>query len=442
MGAGLADFWFDDDTAVASLRVFLEVILMFFLSDEKFFQGRDLGNDRIVPDLLRSFLGKLKFLLLAVIGIEHGRSVLRTDVGTLAVQRCWVVHDKKQIENDASWNNRRIKRYADDLGVASRASRNSVVVRPAFTSGIPSFYLRNTLDLTVDRVQAPKTSAAEYKLHHTSSIPPYNEEVNTKDFQELVAEKGAELYRSMPWRDDTRPYYVLVSELMLQQTQVDRVIPKFNEFIARFPDEPALANAPLSEVLVLWNGLGYNRRAKYLHDAAKMITSEFGGNFPVLYEELLRLPGVGPNTAGAIMTYAFNRPEPFIETNVRTVYFHHFFDGGDKVPDATVKELVASTLDQENPREFYWALMDYGTFLKKQGAGRIRQSAHYKKQAALKGSVREIRGQIIRALTTDDKTMDALKQAVTYDQRFDGALAGLIADGLVMETSRRFHLTK
>lgn len=266
--------------------------------------------------------------------------------------------------------------------------------------------------------------------------------MNTNDFRELLAQKGAELYRTMPWREDTRPYYILVSELMLQQTQVDRVIPKFTAFIARFPDVATLAAATLGEVLTLWNGLGYNRRAKYLHEAAKMVTGEFGGVFPSDYDSLRRLPGVGPNTAGAIMTYAFNQPRVFIETNVRTVYFHHFFEGGDKVSDAQLKHVVEQTLDTENPRQFYWALMDYGTWLKKQGAGRIQQSKHYKKQSALKGSVREIRGQIIRALTTKNLAMEALQQAVDYDERFASALAGLLADGLVMETDGELHLTK
>ncbi|HEU4715485.1 MAG TPA: hypothetical protein VFS14_01510 [Candidatus Saccharimonadales bacterium] len=266
--------------------------------------------------------------------------------------------------------------------------------------------------------------------------------MNTKDFQELLAAKGAELYRSMPWREDTRPYYVLVSELMLQQTQVDRVIPKFEAFTARFPDERALAEAALGEVLGLWNGLGYNRRAKYLSDAAKMVRTEFGGEFPSAYEDLLRLPGVGPNTAGAILAYAFNQPVAFIETNVRTVYFHHFFEGGDKVTDAELKKKVQETLDTEHPREFYWALMDYGTWLKKQGAGRIRQSAHYKKQSALKGSVREVRGQIVRALTAGDRTRTELERLVDYDERFEPALKGLMTDGLVMMTGERLHLTK
>lgn len=266
--------------------------------------------------------------------------------------------------------------------------------------------------------------------------------MNTKDFQELLAAKGAELYRSMPWREDTRPYYVLVSELMLQQTQVDRVIPKFEVFIARFPNERALANTPLGDVLGMWSGLGYNRRAKYLSDAAKMVVNEFGGEFPSTYDDLLRLPGVGPNTAGAILAYAFNQPVVFIETNVRTVYFHHFFEDGDKVTDTVLREKVQATLDTDHPREFYWALMDYGTWLKKQGAGRIRQSAHYKKQSALKGSVREIRGQIVRVLTAGDATRGELGEKVDYDERFEPALKGLMADGLVMMTGERLHLTK
>jgi A/G-specific adenine glycosylase len=266
--------------------------------------------------------------------------------------------------------------------------------------------------------------------------------VNDQDFQEQVWRMGQELYRDMPWRQDTRPYYVLVSELMLQQTQVDRVMPKFNAFIARFPDEAALAMASLAEVLTLWNGLGYNRRAKFLHDAAKMIISDRGGIFPESYDELIRLPGVGPNTAGAILNYAFNQATVFIETNVRTVYFYHYFPEGDKVSDAQLRPLIERTLDQENPREFYWALMDYGSWLKRQGTGKISQSRHYKKQSALAGSVREIRGQIIRELAAGDMTHDQLQRAVTVDERFERALAGVVRDGLVSQRNDVLHLTK
>lgn len=246
----------------------------------------------------------------------------------------------------------------------------------------------------------------------------------------------------MPWRQDTRPYYVLVSELMLQQTQVDRVVPKFEAFIARFPDEKTLAAASLADVLTLWNGLGYNRRAKFLHDAAKMIVHECDGAFPEKYDELVKLPGVGPNTAGAILTYAFNQPIVFIETNVRTVYFEHFFVDEDMVSDAEVRMMVANTLDREHPREFYQALMDYGTWLKRNGAGRLAKSKHYKKQSPLKGSVREIRGQLLRVLSAGDMTRAELERAVTVDERFELALAGVMRDGLVSRRGDVLHLTK
>ncbi len=266
--------------------------------------------------------------------------------------------------------------------------------------------------------------------------------VKTREFQELLWQKGRELYRPMPWREDTRGYFVLVSELMLQQTQVERVIPKFEAFIARFPDEKALAEASLADVLTLWNGLGYNRRAKFLHEAAKMIIGEYSGRFPDTKEALLRLPGVGNNTAGAILTYTFNQPEVFIETNVRTVYFEHFFGAGEVVSDKELARIVKETIDTEHPREFYWAIMDYGASLKKKGAGRLKQSKHYKKQSPLKGSVREVRGHIVRLLTEKDMPLFELENIFDGDERFDIALEGLLGDGLIEKTGNKLHLTK
>lgn len=266
--------------------------------------------------------------------------------------------------------------------------------------------------------------------------------MNTTDFQELVWGKARELYREMPWRQDTRPYYVLVSEIMLQQTQVDRVIPKFEAFIAAFPDIASLAQASLADVLKLWSGLGYNRRAKFLHEAAQKIQLEFNGEFPNTHENLLKLPGVGVNTAGAILAYSFEQPVVFIETNVRTVYFHHFFEDSDDVSDKELREIVEQTVDRESPREWYWGIMDYGSYLKRQGAGRNDKSKHYKKQATLKGSVREVRGQIIRELTGTDMSLAELRQTISADERFPQALAGLTRDGLIQETNQQLHLTR
>jgi A/G-specific adenine glycosylase len=263
--------------------------------------------------------------------------------------------------------------------------------------------------------------------------------MNSDEFQRFIRQQGEELYRDMPWRQDTRPYYVLISELMLQQTQVDRVIPKFEQFIAEFPDEQVLAVAPLADVLRAWQGLGYNRRAKFLHEAAKSIAAQ--GSFPDDESGLLALPGVGVNTAGAIRVYAYNQPAIFVETNVRAVYIHHFFNDQELVDDKDIRSLLEQTLDREHPREFYWALMDYGSLLKRQGVlpGRSR---HYKKQAPLEGSVRQVRGQIIALLAGHDSTNIALQTAFKGDERFAPALAGLVKDGLVVINGNNIHLTK
>ncbi len=266
--------------------------------------------------------------------------------------------------------------------------------------------------------------------------------MNTIDFQALVWQRGSELYRTMPWRDNTDPYYVLVSELMLQQTQVERVIPKFNAFIGRFPDVYALASASLADVLIVWNGLGYNRRAKYLHLAAKKIVTDFGGLVPSTQAELVSLPGVGPNTAAAVLVYSFNQPVVFVETNIRSVYFHHFFKDTTSVDDRALREVVRATLDTARPRQWYWALMDYGSDLKRGGFGRITKSLHYKKQAPFKGSIREVRGQIIRLLTRGDTAESELRIEFEADDRFVTALEDLIRDGLVERSRGQLHLTK
>lgn len=264
--------------------------------------------------------------------------------------------------------------------------------------------------------------------------------MDQEEFKALVLQKGRELYREMPWRQDTQPYYVMVSEIMLQQTQVHRVVPKFEAFLRAFPGVETLATSPLADVLRLWSGLGYNRRAKYLHDAAKQIVLR--GGFPKTAKELQLLPGVGKNTAGAIMVYSYNMPSIFIETNIRTVYLHHFFPDGEKVDDRQIEQLLEQTIDSEHPREFYWALMDYGTWLKSQGVGRIQQSKHYKKQPPLKGSVREVRGAIIKQLTGADMTEAELRERLVADERFASALSGLMRDGLVSQKNDKLHLTK
>jgi A/G-specific adenine glycosylase len=177
-----------------------------------------------------------------------------------------------------------------------------------------------------------------------------------------------------------------------------------------------------------------------LHESAKKIVSDFDGTFPATLEGLVSLPGVGVNTAGAILAYSFNQPIIFVETNVRTVYFHHYFHDDMTVTDKQIRAIAEQTIDKEHPREWYWGMMDYGSYLKRQGVGRNDKSHHYKKQSALKGSVREVRGAIIKVLTLSDTTEAVLRQATFNDERFEIALAGLLRDGLIVQTNDTLHL--
>lgn len=267
----------------------------------------------------------------------------------------------------------------------------------------------------------------------------------------------------LPWRHPESDgsysvYKILVSELMLQQTQVARVLPKYELFLGRFPTLESLAAAELGEVLKIWQGLGYNRRAKYLWLAAKQIVAT---GWP---ENLAMLPGVGPNTAGAIRAYAFNEPAIFIETNIRTVYIHHFAPDQQNVPDTSIRDLLKETLElvggegKEQPeqksrllpgalrkteglsqyRVFYWALMDYGTFLKTQ-VHNISQSKHYRRQSNFEGSKRQLRGLVIRKLSEQPLSINEMKR-ICVDTRLNGVLADLVRESLIVHEGQTYRL--
>ncbi len=259
-----------------------------------------------------------------------------------------------------------------------------------------------------------------------------------QEFQKTVWDFYEAHKRAMPWRDQPTPYYVVVSELMLQQTQVPRVLPKFAEFIARFPDFAELAAAPLGDVLATWSGLGYNRRAKFLWQLAQQVS----GELPNTMEELVKLPGVGPNTAGAILAYVYNEPVVFVETNIRTVFIHHFFaDQQTDVTDAQIRELVAKTLPADNSREWYWALMDYGAHLKAKNGRRITNVHNYKTQSRFAGSRRQIRGQVLKLLVGSTSLSTAELQAVITDERLQSVVADLAREQLIAGTPAGWHLT-
>lgn len=224
---------------------------------------------------------------------------------------------------------------------------------------------------------------------------------STTQFQSIITDYYQSHKRSFPWRETTDPYKILVSELMLQQTQTDRVIPKFNAFINRYPTVKSLADAAIPELLSLWSGLGYNRRALYLHKTAQTVTKDYGGRLPETEIELQKLPGIGAYTAGAIMAFAYDKETIFIETNIRRVFLHFFFPDSDKVPDSEIKKIIEQTLPSNDFRNWYYALMDYGVYLAKSGVNANTRSKHYTKQSKFEGSRRQLRGMILKIYLTE-----------------------------------------
>jgi len=246
---------------------------------------------------------------------------------------------------------------------------------------------------------------------------------------------------TLPWRETSDPYHILVSEVMLQQTQVDRVIPKYRAFIERFPSFLVLAQAPLRDVLVAWQGLGYNRRAKMLHACAQSVCDQYGGQLPHIETVLRNLPGIGAYTAAAIQAFAYNTAVALIETNVRTVYIHHYYPEETDISDAMLTPIIARTVDRDNPRHWYYALMDYGSHLKRTIGNKNIQSKHYAKQSSFTGSDRQIRGAIIRILGEGAVSRARLHRELPFeDIRIDAQLERLMSEGMIEMVRRSYQL--
>ncbi len=263
-----------------------------------------------------------------------------------------------------------------------------------------------------------------------------------RSFRKLIYQHYHEHQRPMPWRRTKNPYRILLSEVMLQQTQVERVLVKYREFLDAFPDLLSLAKAPLAEVLRVWQGMGYNRRAISLKKLAELIVHEYQGKLSMDPEELVRLPGIGKYSASAIYTFATNKPTCFIETNIRRVYIHFFFGDREGIRDDEIMPLVEKTMDSKNPREWYYALMDYGVKLKKEVANPNRRSAHYARQSKFEGSNRQVRGVILKALlTTPGMTKASLKKELSrVPDNLDQILEGLVMEGFLKKTRGRLSI--
>lgn len=225
--------------------------------------------------------------------------------------------------------------------------------------------------------------------------------LSASDVEAFVSEvrsQGARLYRDLPWRYIDDPYQVLVSEVMLQQTQVSRVLKYWPEFLRRFPTVDALAAASVGAVLETWQGLGYNRRALALKRACEYCSAHHGGKLPESYEELIALDGVGPATAAGVRAFAFHQPGVYLETNVRTVYIHHFFPGEEKVSDKVLGSLVKQTCPEQDVIGWYYALLDYGAHLKSTVGNLNRRSKSYTRQSTFEGSKRQKRAFLVRCV--------------------------------------------
>ena len=263
-------------------------------------------------------------------------------------------------------------------------------------------------------------------------------------FREFIWKFYREEGRSFLWRTNIDPFRIVVSEIMLQQTQTYRVAPKYEQFIATFHNFKMLAAADLRDVLIVWQGLGYNRRGHYLYNIAHKVMQEYNGilpNDPIILE---KFPGIGPATAASICAFAFNTPTVFIETNIRTVFIFHFFPNHAQVHDKEIIPFIEATVDKVNPREWYYALMDYGVFLKQLHKNPNRRSVHYAKQSKFEGSDRQIRGRIIKALTENAflTRLDLHAYIAKEAARIDAICLKMCEEKIISFEDNVYHISK
>lgn len=242
-----------------------------------------------------------------------------------------------------------------------------------------------------------------------------------EEFSATVWERGRELYRDLPWRDTHDPYASLLSEVMLQQTQVSRVMGRWEQWLETFPTIADLASAPLPPVLELWQGMGYNRRALNLKRCAEEVVAMHDGVVPSDKKALLALPGIGPSTSAGVRIFAFRQPDMYLETNVRAVFIHELFPGRESVADKELVSLVEATCPQDaRVRAWYYALLDYGAYLKKTMPNPTRRSKHYTRQSKFEGSHRQKRAYLLRRVIDDALSTEDLARDLAQSERASG----------------------
>ena len=242
-----------------------------------------------------------------------------------------------------------------------------------------------------------------------------------EEFSATVWERGRELYRDLPWRDTHDPYAILLSEVMLQQTQVSRVMGRWEQWLETFPTIADLASAPLPPVLELWQGMGYNRRALNLKRCAEEVVAMHDGVVPSDKKALLALPGIGPSTSAGVRIFAFRQPGMYLETNVRAVFIHELFPGRESVADKELVSLVEATCPQDaRVRAWYYALLGYGAYLKKTMPNPTRRSKHYTRQSKFEGSHRQKRAYLLRRVIDDALSTEDLARDLAQSERASG----------------------
>ena len=262
-----------------------------------------------------------------------------------------------------------------------------------------------------------------------------------KKFQKTIWDFYTVNKRDFPWRNTKNPYHILVSEIMLQQTQADRVIRYYKRFIKRFPDFKSLAKAEFGDIYGLWQGLGYNKRGLALKRIAEKIVKEYKGKLPSDISLLEEFPGIGPYTARAISIFSFNTPVACIETNIRRVFIHAFFPSKKSVDDKEILKVAELALDIKNPREWNWALMDYGAYLKSQVPNPNRQHKNYSIQSKFEGSLRQIRGAVLRNLMAGKMTKVQLIKTVGKDAgKTEIVISALEKEGLIAYSKKSYSL--
>lgn len=242
--------------------------------------------------------------------------------------------------------------------------------------------------------------------------------------------------RTFPWRETTDPYLIMVSEIMLQQTQASQVSSKYSEFVEKFPTAKKLAIASKADILTIWSGLGYNRRALWLQEAARTI-SELG-DFPQTPEELIKLKGIGAYAARSILIFAFNFDIATVDTNIRRILIAENF-AYEETSEKQLFEIATELLPLGKSRDWHNALMDYGaTFLTSRKAGISPTSKHI----CFKGSDREKRGQILKfVLENKEASISDLRKLLrTNKAHLDAILEKMIKEGLLTKTEGNYYV--